>query len=254
MSGVFSRGPRLWVTGGYALIVAVVGSVMLRMDPDAQDALILRASTNLHNLSHGRLGTLIGSAFVVDAGPVYLWLPGLICLLGVAELLWGSRRLLLTFAVGHVGATLAVAAGLVAGVTFGWLSHEIARAADVGMSYGALAVLGSLTAALPPRWRAAWLGCWLTVAGAVLAGGGGFTDVGHVLSLLLGTALSVRFTPRPQWSAARVGMLVGGAGFGYLMLCDGVVSLVFGVAWAALGALTFASFARLRAPVSLRPT
>ena len=48
------------------------------------------ASTNLHNLSHGRVGTLLESAFVVDAGPIYVWLPGLVCLLGLAELLWGS--------------------------------------------------------------------------------------------------------------------------------------------------------------------
>ena len=74
--------------------------------------MIRHASTNLHNLSHGHLGTLLGSAFVVDAGPIYDWLPGLVCLLALAELLWRSARLVVAFAVGHVGATLLVAVGL----------------------------------------------------------------------------------------------------------------------------------------------
>lgn len=242
------------MTAGYAVIVAVVTTLMLRMDPDAHDALIRHASTNLHNLGHGHLGTLIGSAFVVDAGPAYLWLPALACLLGVAELLWGSRRLLAAFALGHIGATLAVATGLVAAVGMGWLPHDVTRAEDVGMSYGAMAVLGSLTAALPARWRPAWLGCWLTVAAVVIAGGGGFTDVGHVLSLLLGTALASRFAGRPRWSLARIALLGVGGAFGFLMLCDGMVPLVFGLAWGALGALTADAFARLRSPVHLGAT
>lgn len=31
------------------------------------------------------------------------------------------------------------------------------------MSYGAIAVLGTFTAAIPHRWRAAWAGWWLAV-------------------------------------------------------------------------------------------
>ncbi len=56
--------------------------------------MIQHASTNLHNLSHGHVGTLLGSAFVVDAGPVVSWLPGL------GELLWRSGRLMVAFVVG----------------------------------------------------------------------------------------------------------------------------------------------------------
>ena len=117
---------RLRVTVAYAVIVACVTAAMLRMDPDMHDALIRHASTNLHNLSHGRVGTLIGSAFVVDAGPIYLWLPGLVCLLAVAELLWGSAPIVVAFALGHIGATLVVAAGLVAAVRLDWMSASVA--------------------------------------------------------------------------------------------------------------------------------
>ena len=141
----------------------------------------------------GISGRCSDSAFVVDAGPIYVWLPGLVCLLALAELMWGSVRLMVAFAVGHVGATLLVAAGLTAAVELGWLPVSVSRATDVGMSYGATAVLGSLTAALPRRWRPAWIG-WLLAAGvAVVAVGRDFTDVGHAVALALGMLVSTRF-------------------------------------------------------------
>ncbi len=46
-----------------------------------------------------------------------------------------------------MGATLLVAVGLTAAVTNGWLPVSVAKATDVGMSYGATAVLGALTPA-----------------------------------------------------------------------------------------------------------
>ena len=97
-SGLLSGLRRARFTLSYALLVSAVTAAMLRMDPDMHDALIRHASTNLHNLSHGRFGTLISSAFVVDAGPIYLWLPGLVCLLLVAELTLGGSRTALMFA------------------------------------------------------------------------------------------------------------------------------------------------------------
>lgn len=219
---------RLRVTLCYAVIVAVITSVMVRMDTDMHDALIRAASTNLHNLSHGRVGTLLGSAFVVDAGPIYLWLPGLVCLLAAVELLWGSTRLLLAFAVGHIGATLLVAGGLAAAVHLGWMSRAVARAPDVGMSYGAMAALGTMTAALPRRWRLVWLGWWVAAAAAVVAGAGDFTDVGHMVALLLGMTLSWRFGVPARWTVTSAVLAVLGASFGYLMLADGVVPLILG--------------------------
>ena len=153
LSGLLVGVRRARVTVSYAVIVATVTAVMVRMDPAVHDALIRHASTNLHNLSRGRVGTLVGSAFVVDAGSIGVWLPGLVCLLLAAELTCGGRRLVLTFVIGHVGATLLVAAGLATAVRLDWLSASIARAPDVGMSYGAMAVVGALTGALPPRRR-----------------------------------------------------------------------------------------------------
>ena len=96
---------------------------------------------NLHNLSDGRIGTLLGSAFVTEPGPVYIWLPGLVALLSLAELIWRSGRLVIAFLVGHIGATLLVAAGLAAALAPDFLSHSVRYLSDVGMSYGAVAVL-----------------------------------------------------------------------------------------------------------------
>ena len=164
---------RIRVTVAYAVILTGVTTVLVTLGPRVQDRVISHASTNLHNLSHGHLGTLFVSAFVIDAGPIYVWLPGLMCLLALAELLWRSGRLVVAFAVGHIGATLLVAVGLTAAVEIGWLSADVTRATDVGMSYGASAVLGSLSAAIPRRWRPAWTGWWLAVAAAVVAVGQG---------------------------------------------------------------------------------
>jgi hypothetical protein len=233
--GLLSRLARVRVTVAYAVIVTCVTMVLLRLSPEAQDRLIRHASTNLHNLSHGRVGTLLGSAFIVDAGPVYGWLPGLVCLLALAELLWRSGRLVVAFATGHVGATLLVAAGLTAAVKLGWLPVSVSRATDVGMSYGASAVLGALTAAIPRRWRPAWTGWWLAVGVVVAALGADFTDVGHAVALVLGMLVSTRFGRPARWTLLRYLLLAAGAVFGYLMLANTGLSLIIATCAGLLG-------------------
>lgn len=241
---VFSRLARVRVTVAYAVIVTGVTLALLELGPQVQDRVIRHASTNLHNLSHGHIGTLLGSAFVVDAGPIYVWLPGLVCLLAAAELTWRSGRLIVAFAVGHIGATLLVAAGLTAAVGWAWLPGSVTRATDVGMSYGASAVLGSLTPAIPRRLLPVWTGCWLAVAVAVVVVGRDFTDVGHAVALVLGMAVSTRFG-RPQlWVPWRILLFVVGASFGYLVLAS--TSLVIATASGLLGAVVFEMAVRWR--------
>lgn len=230
----------------YASVVAAVTTVMVDMTPRVQAAVIRHMSTNLHNLSHGRIGTLVGSAFVVDAGPLYLWLPGLICLLAAAELVWGSRPLAIAAAVGHIGASLLVAAGLTVAVAFGWMAGSVAHDSDVGMSYVAMAVLGMLTGAMPTRWRSSWAAWWITVAAVAIAENPDFTDVGHLLALLLGMVASVRFGNARAWTTPMVVLLAVGAAFGFLILANDAVSMVSCAAWGALVALVCLGFARLR--------
>ena len=237
LSGLSACLARVRVTMCYAVIVTAVTAAMVNMEPGVHDALIRHASTNLHNLSHGRVGTLVGSAFVVDAGPIYVWLPGLVCLLAAAELLWGSGRLVVAFAAGHIGATLVVAAGLAAAVRLGWMSVSVAHAPDVGMSYGAIAVLGTLTTAIPLRWRPAWVGWWLAVGAVVIALGRDFTDVGHTVAMVLGMGVATRFGEPRRWTPPRRVLLGVGAAFAYAVLADSVDALLPVTAAGAVGAL-----------------
>jgi hypothetical protein len=218
------------ITAVYAVVLAAVSLGLTWLGPHAREVVVSRMSTNLHNLSRGRLSTLVGSAFVDDGGDVYLWLPGLVCLLALGELIWRGRGLVITFAVGHIGATLIVAVGLVVALKAGWLPFSIARASDVGVSYGAVCVLGALTASIPSRWQPAWVGWWLGIA-LMAASGADFTAVGHVLALLLGIALSFRLPSTADWTPVRVALLIGGTAFGYFVMSgSSVVTTVAGLA------------------------
>jgi hypothetical protein len=245
---LLARLARVRVTLVYAVIVTSVTVALYALGPQVQDRVIRHASTNLHNLSHGHVGTLLGSAFVVEAGPIYVWLPGLVCLLALAELLWRSGRLVVAFATGHVGATLLVAVGLTAAVELGWLPLSVSRATDVGMSYGAAAVLGSLTAAIPRRWLAAWLGWWPAIGVAVVAVGRDFTDVGHAVALALGMLVSTRFGRPDGWTPARFAMLAVAAAFGYLVLASTDVLVATGAG--LVGAVIGEAVSRRRATVA----
>ncbi|MBV8928192.1 MAG: hypothetical protein JO152_03595 [Mycobacteriaceae bacterium] len=230
---------RLRVTIGYTSVLLAVAATLLVLGPRAHDIVVSHMSTNLHNLLHGHFGTLLGSALVTENGPIYVWLPGLACLLALAELFWRSGRLVFTFAIGHVGATLIVAVGLIAAIRFGWTPVSVARATDVGISYGAVAVLGALTAAVPLRRRSAWIGWWLAVGLAVVAFDRDFTDLGHVVALTLGMLVSLRFSSVERWTPARCVLLGVGASFGYLMLVNTglpvIVAPLFGVTGAVAG-------------------
>lgn len=226
LSAVLARLGRVRVTLIYAAALAAVAVGVAHLRPQVQQSLMRHVSTNLHNLGEGKIGTLVSSAFVNEAGPIYLWLPGLVALLALGELMWESRRMVVTFVVGHVGATLLVAAGIAAAVTAGWVSHSIVNATDVGMSYGAVAVLGSFTAAIPRRWRAGWAGGWLAMAfGSAALSGWQFTNVGHAVALVLGIAVGARLGSPQHWTLPRYALLLVAAGFSYLLMAYGELTL-----------------------------
>lgn len=229
---------RIRVTLLYGAALFVVAQVLFHLGPRVQYEVIREASTNLHNLGQGRLHTLIGSIFVNEAGPMYIWLPGLMAVLALGELLWHRRRLVVAFAVGHLGATLIVAVALAAAVATGLLSRSISDAADVGMSYGAVGVLGTFTAAIPVRWRPTWIGWWISVAVASIAlSGGDFTNAGHAIALMLGMAAGRRFGEPRQWTPTRCALLAVATAFGYLLLGYNEMSLAMPAGFGAVGAL-----------------
>src|SRR6201998_632850 len=120
IGGIFTRLARVRFTVGYVAVLLAISCAILALGQHAHDVIVQRASTNLHNLAHGHLGTLLGSALVVDAGPLYFWLPFLTCLLALAELHLRTVQLIVAFLVGHIGATLMVAAALAAAGALGW--------------------------------------------------------------------------------------------------------------------------------------
>jgi hypothetical protein len=237
LSRVLSGLSLVRVTVGYAATLMVVATTLLILGPRVEDAVVSHMSTNVHNLARGHFATLVGSVFVTSSGFIYVWLPGLICLLALAELFWRSRRLILAFGLGHVGATLIVAAGLAAAIRFGWLPISVAHASDVGISYGAVAVLGALTMVIPPRWRPGWIGWWLGVALLAFFAGDDFTNAGHLVALMIGMSLSVRFRVVARWTPLRCVLLAIGAAFGYLMLANELPVVIAPIA-GMLGAIT----------------
>ncbi|MEU9809023.1 rhomboid-like protein [Mycobacterium sp. NPDC050853] len=224
MRRVWAALVRLRVTIGYAAALVAVATVLVLEGPRMQDRVVAHASTNLHNLHQGRLGTLIGSAFVTDAGPIYLWLPGLVCILALAELQWHSGRLALTFALGHIGTTLIVGLGLALAIWLHWAPVSIARVSDVGMSYGTAAVLGALTPSIPSRWRASWVIGWITVGVVSIACNQMFTEVGHLIALILGMLVARTLPPLPRraphWTALRLSLLAFGGLFALMMFAE----------------------------------
>lgn len=62
---------RIRFTVGYVAALASVSTTILMHGPQVHAQVIRHASTNLHNLAHGHLGTLWNSAFVIDEGPLY---------------------------------------------------------------------------------------------------------------------------------------------------------------------------------------
>jgi len=242
--GLFSRLARVRITLGYAFALLSVSAVLVELGPRVRAHVIALASTNLHNLAHGHLATLFGSAFVTDAGPIWFWLPCLVCLLALAELIWRSGRLALVFVAGHVGTTLLVAAGLTAAIELGWLPLSISRASDVGVSYGAVAVLGALTAAVPRRWRPVWIGWWLPVGIVSAALSADFTDVGHSVALVLGMLASTRLPGPARWTRVRYALLAVATSFGFLIMAHGEWTTLIGGVVGLLGALAAVGISR----------
>lgn len=222
-------------TATYAVVLLVVAAALVAVGPQVQGRVIDDLSTNLHNLAHGQLGTLIGSAFVTADNDIYAWLPGLVCLLALGELLWRGKGMVVAFTLGHIGATLIVAAALAIAIRAGWLPASIADASDVGISYGAAAVLGALTAAMPAWWRLPWVSFWVANAlvVATAAESFDFTAVGHVIALTLGVVLSTQFRAPTQWTPPRRLLLAGGVAFGYNVLIGFGVTFAPAIGFAA---------------------
>jgi hypothetical protein len=174
----------------YAGIIAVTTWVVAGLSSTQSQALLRSQSTNLHNLHRHAVVVLFRSAFW-SGGTTVLPVIGLLAVvLAPAEVWLGTGRLILAFALGHVGATLITALAISRGYFGSPGDSGIARTIDVGVSYGVFCVAGLLTYRLPWRWRfpygAALLGVFGLFAFVV---GRTFTDFGHFVTVLIGLAI-----------------------------------------------------------------
>ena len=174
---------------GYAIALIVLALVVFSQSEGESSRLVLAASTNLVNLRHQPLVSLLLSALVVSS-PWGLWLlPFVVWAYATAQRWLGRTSTVLVAVFGHVFATLLVALLLSAGITHQVLSRSLAREPDVGVSYGLAAIGGLLLFRLAPgrRWR---LGALVTVAlGALIAVGQTFTDLGHLIAWGIGVSI-----------------------------------------------------------------
>jgi hypothetical protein len=167
----------------YAGVIFVTTWVVAGLPASQRNALLRSQSTNLHNLRTHPVAVLFRSAFWTGST---LFLPFLLLLafvLAPAEEWLGTFRLILVFALGHVGATLATAVAINHGVFSSPGEAGLGRTIDVGVSYGAFCVAAVLVYRLPLRWRLPYAAALVLVFGLLA-----FTDFGHFVSVFIGFA------------------------------------------------------------------
>ena len=181
----------------YLAVLCATTGILAWMGHKSGSGVILYASSNLRRLTHDPSQALFSSAFWLANGFKELATWGILfpIVLAPVERRLGTRRTILTFGVGHIGATL-ITQGVIAlaiGLRLAATSWE--NVPDVGASYGFIAVAAVLFALVPSRWRlvyAAGLVGWIVTISHVTHAD--FTTAGHGIALLIGlaTAWAVR--------------------------------------------------------------
>lgn len=154
LRGIFARQAVAWL---YLAAFTVAQVIDALLPPRDQAAVLRWASTNVHNLSHDPVGSLVASAFVTQGDPA-AW-PFLIALavFGACRAL-GNWRTAVVCAAGHVIGTL-VSEGIVSyRVSRGVLAASAKLVVDVGPSY---VVVSAIVVAV-------LYGSWLARAAAVI--------------------------------------------------------------------------------------
>jgi membrane associated rhomboid family serine protease len=189
------------VTSAYLLVLVATTAVLSSSSAQSDNQLLLSVSTNLHQLAHDPVRVLIASAFWTSGWwDLALWTALFAAIIAPVERRLGWRRTTLTFAAGHIGATLIVAAGLWIGIQFGADDPADVLTRDVGASYGFFAVATLAAYLLAPRYRTRYL---VAIIGYVVAAAAifhTFTDFGHLAAVAIGLACYplVRTARKPE--------------------------------------------------------
>ncbi|MEW1958484.1 rhomboid-like protein [Kineococcus sp. NPDC059986] len=175
----------------YVLVVLGVFIALHTQSHADRARFVQESSTNLVNLRRSPFRVIVLSSVVVPGKTGLLILVPLAAGLVVLQRWLGRLATIVAFGFGHVGATLVVATVLAAGLTHGRLDPSVARAPDVGVSYGLACIVGLLVARVP-RWaRVPCALLPLAGLGAVLLLEPDFTALGHIVALVIGFGLAV---------------------------------------------------------------
>jgi hypothetical protein len=199
---IWNLGPRLgraWLNAVrrsdvaivYAGIVTIVAVVLTLVPDRIHDSLVLSSSTNLVNLRQHPLLVLAVSAFVVSSWASLWQIPFLMLGYATAQRWVGRAATIFVAGLGHVGATLFVSVLISSGITHGQLARSVARASDVGVSYGLACIAAFIASRVPHQWRVLYLAVVLTYFVGPLLLSPSFTYVGHVTALALGFGLAL---------------------------------------------------------------
>ena len=176
-------------TSAYLLVLVATTAVLSSSSQRSDDQLLLSVSTNLHQLTRDPVRVLIASAFWTSGWwELALWTALFAAILAPVERRIGWRRTTLTFAAGHLGATLVVATGLWIGIQLGARDPGDVVAQDVGASYGFFAVAALAAYLLAPRYRIRYLAAIVVYVVAAAALFHTFTDFGHLAAVAIGLA------------------------------------------------------------------
>lgn len=176
---------RLPATTAYVALLVTTAVWMSSQSLREQARFVRHNSSNVHHLEVGKWWTLFTSGLVVDGVPVLLGIAAVAAVLGLAEWRWGSRRGFGVFLLGHLVATLLTEGAM-------WLMHlahlpgVLARARDVGISYGLVATAACLLALGGRRARRYGLPVLTAVLTAAWIINHELADAGHLVALGLG--------------------------------------------------------------------
>ncbi len=176
-------------TFGYLALLAGTTALLAVRSGRARTALLRASSTNLDHLATDPLRVLVASALWVQGFSPLVWAALFVIVLAGVEQRLRTRRTLVVFVAGHVGATLVTAVGLWVGIRAGAFGPGVEDALDVGVSYGFVAVAAVFTFVLPPRIRLPYATALVGYLLFRLATGQTFTDVGHLVALTIGYGL-----------------------------------------------------------------
>jgi len=195
------------------LLTLTATTVVLSISSAQSDnQLLLAVSTNLYQLAHDPIRVLIASAFWTSGWwDLALTTTLFATILAPVERRLGWRRTTITFAAGHLGATLIVAGGLWIGIQLGGTPADVLTR-DVGTSYGFFAVAAVAAYLLAPRSRIRYLALTIGYVVTKAALFHTFTDFGHLTAVAIGLACYPLVRSQTALEPWRAGTTHNGAG------------------------------------------